>query len=634
MKRWSSVRAKIVVLPLVLVFLGIGLLAMVNLASVYDELMESKRLGGLAVTQQVKARVEANARSVARIEAMLRDTILHVADLVLAQEELSDVYLTEIANSLGIGALHWYNPQGVIIYSAFGDYVGWQAPADHPASLFQKSGQEYLVEEIRQDSESDLYYKYGYKKGPDGSMVQVGIEANDVQALTEDFSSETLVADLISGATLSYAAILDRHNELDAATGGLAKSTLFADQSKIEALEKRSNFYLLTTDPGTGETVYDILMPLYVDDEHYGAVNVGIALDIVAKIMAERMLFTGVLAISAFLVIALVLYYNASGIVKAVGQINQHITLIAARILHEPIPENLLQKKDELGVMAKGIGEMQASLRGVLQEVLDASSATATASHELSASTEQSSASVDEVVNTTNEFAATVQTMTYHVDDMVKVAQGIQTSATAGSTSVERAVTMTRDVKDSMATMAEVVRGLGQQSREIGQIVEVITGIADQTNLLALNAAIEAARAGEQGRGFAVVAEEVRQLAEQSAKATTEISDLVQSIQRETERTVRGIHQGATDATESALAVEEGGQLLHAIIREIEQITAAILEVSEGIQFIAGGSEQLAATTEEQSASLDSIAHAAQELSQMSERLRNVVHQFHLDQKD
>lgn len=633
-KRWRSVRAKIVVLPLSLIFLGIGLLAVASLTSAYQEMMESKRLAGLAVTQQVKARVEANALSVARINQMLDNTILQVADVVIGQDELSDEYLTELASSLGVGAIHWYNPQGMIEFSAFGAYVGWQAPSDHPASLFQRSGQDYLVEEIRKDSESDDYFKYGYKRAPGGYMVQVGIDANDVQALVESFGTKELVADLVSGATLSYAAIFDRNNELEAVTGDLTKETLLADRTKVEALENQKNFYLLSKYPGTDETLYDMLMPLYVDEEYYGAVNVGVALDIVATTMVERVRLTVILAGIAFLAISAVLYYNAAGIVKAVELINGHIGLITSRILYEPVPASLLKKRDELGVMAKGIGEMQASLRQVIQQVLDASSATALSSQELSASTEESSASIDEVAHTTNEFAATIQTMNGNVEDMVRAAQDIQSSATEGSTSVERAVNITNDVRDTMATMAKIVGDLGEQSREIGQIIEVITEIADQTNLLALNAAIEAARAGEQGRGFAVVAEEVRQLAEQSAQATTQISELVKNIQRETERTVLGISEGAQEATESAHAVEQSGKLLRGIIEEIDQMTSTMLEVSQGIQLIAGGSEHLAATTEEQSASIDSIALSAQELSQMSERLQVVVRQFQLERKE
>lgn len=634
MKRWNSVRTKLVIIPLLLVFFGIGALALISLRSSYQEIMESKRLAGLSITQHVKARMESNAQSIATINALLGEKILSIAELVIQLEEVDDGTLTEIAESLDVDAIHLYNPQGVIIASAFGEYLNWQAPADHPVRLFLASGQENLVEDIRKDSESDNYYKYGYSRAPGGYMVQVGIEANDVHALTEQFSPEQLVADITSGATLAYAAVLDAQEQVEASTGGLTKEQLFTAGSKRDALQQRSNFYLLTTYPGTDIKVYDMIMPLFVEEEYQGVVNLGFALDIVDKTISRRIFLTVLFGGIGFLTIGAVLWFIASRIVKSVEMTNDHVARIASKELYEPVPEKLLKKTDELGAMARRVGEMQESLSTVIKEVYEATNATSQSSQELSASAQQTSASIQEVASTANEFASTVQAMSDYVEGMVETTRGIQSSAQEGSEAVENAVTATTDLKNSMAAMAKVVQGLGEQSRKIGQIVEVITEIADQTNLLALNAAIEAARAGEHGRGFAVVAEEVRNLAEQSAQSTTQIIELVRNIQAETERTVVGISEGAVEAEVSAEAVEHSGRLLNSIISQVEKITAAIMEVSKGIELISSGSEELAATTEEQSASIDFVAVSAQELSQMSERLQDTVRQFKLERKE
>jgi methyl-accepting chemotaxis protein len=525
MKRRHSIRMRIVVVPLILVFAAVLLLSTASIYVAYTRTLEQKRLAGLAVAQQIKARVQSNALALSALE---------------------------------------------------------------------------------------------------------GVTDTDAEALQEELSTEKLVVDVVSGATLSYAHVFNAQNDLEVSSGGAQVQEILAEPGKREALQKRSNYVFLGRDPVTKEMVWDILLPYFVAEEYAGAVNVGINLEIVRQTLRSSLVLTVAIAGSTYVVLALVLTLVASRLVRSIDGITGHINLLERKVLHRPVPEALLQKKDEIGMIAKGIQSMQEALSSVLAGVFDASAATAKASQELSISTGETSASIEEVASTANHFASTVQSMGDNVARMVQSAQGIQSSASAGKDAVTQAVGLASDLKEDMAAMAEGVSRLGERSREIGQIVEVITAIADQTNLLALNAAIEAARAGEHGRGFAVVAEEVRQLAEQAAGSSNQITGLVRSIQTETEHAVQGIKQSAADAEESATAVERGGELLNSILEQIADITNTILEVSNGIEMINAGSEELAATTEEQSASMDTIAVAAQELSSMSQRLQQLVQEFEL----
>ncbi len=193
--------------------------------------------------------------------------------------------------------------------------------------------------------------------------------------------------------------------------------------------------------------------------------------------------------------------------------------------------------KDEIGQLADALINMQHSLRKLMKNVNESAEQLAASSEELTASADQSAQAANQVAGSitnvataaeqqlavTNDTFSVVQQMSAgtqqvaaNANEVAEQSAKAASSAIDGNKSVEKAVNQMAHIEQTVTASAQVVAKLGKRSKEIGQIIDTISGIAGQTNLLALNAAIEAARAGEQGRGFAVVAEEVRKLAEQS----------------------------------------------------------------------------------------------------------------------
>ena len=200
---------------------------------------------------------------------------------------------------------------------------------------------------------------------------------------------------------------------------------------------------------------------------------------------------------------------------------------------------------------------------------------------------------------------------------------------------------------------AAVINRLGERSDQIGEIVGVITGIADQTNLLALNAAIEAARAGEYGRGFAVVAEEVRKLAEGSAKAADEITHLIKEVQRESLQAVNDIKSVSSESIAVREIAQKTEENLLEVVKSVESVAAMIEQVSASSQEQASGARQVShsvadiaavaeetasateeasASAEEMTASMEEMAASAQELADMGIQLRDLVARFKISE--
>jgi len=205
------------------------------------------------------------------------------------------------------------------------------------------------------------------------------------------------------------------------------------------------------------------------------------------------------------------------------------------------------------------------------------------------------------------------------------------------------------NIQQSVNRIAKVLDKLGEHSEEIGKINEVIKGISEQTNLLALNAAIEAARAGEQGKGFAIVADEVRKLAEQSGDAAGQVSIIIDGIQKETKNVIHVMNNGINEVDNGSKVVNEANSYFELIFNSIQEISININEVSGSLENmnrtgkdvfvnindivefsekVAGKTQGISASTEEQVASIEEMTASAQSFGELAITLENLTNKF------
>lgn len=334
------------------------------------------------------------------------------------------------------------------------------------------------------------------------------------------------------------------------------------------------------------------------------------------------------------------------------------------------VSQESLEDKSGFGSVSRAVAIMNQNIKDLIRHLSNTSEQLAASSEELTASAEQSAQASNQVAGSVTEVAQGTDKQLQLTNSANKVVQQISTairqvasnteivSGSAGKTAVtanhgEEAIRQAVDqmsiIEQKTNDTVKVIGELETKSAQIGQIVEVISGIAGQTNLLALNAAIEAARAGEAGKGFAVVAEEVRKLAEQSQEAAKQITALILEVQNKTNNAVTFMGDSKKEVDTGAKVVSAAGQSFEEILTMVRDMSNQIHEISSAIQEIAVGtqnvveavqdidnesqrtSEQtqtISAATEEQSASVEEIASASQHLSKMAENLQQAIRKF------
>ncbi|MCU7842428.1 MAG: methyl-accepting chemotaxis protein [Candidatus Thiodiazotropha sp. (ex Monitilora ramsayi)] len=331
-----------------------------------------------------------------------------------------------------------------------------------------------------------------------------------------------------------------------------------------------------------------------------------------------QQIFTLVLAGGIVLLVWLGRLFGTAILMRNIEQLKSRLMAVAKGDFSHPL--EVEHADNEIGetftaynTMLDQVGEIVNSVEHTSHHVQTGTEKVAKTLQDTNEGVRLQHTELEQAATAMNQMASTVQEVAKNATHAAEAAQNADTQAGSGRSIVGETIASINDMARQLEETSNVMIKLEKDSHEVGQVLEVITGIAEQTNLLALNAAIEAARAGEQGRGFAVVADEVRTLAKRTQKSTEEIREIIDRLQGGTSEAAKAMTSSRDLAQNSVEQSSEADQALDKIVESVSSIHEMNVQIATAAQEQSSVAEEINRSISNIATVADTTTHAASE---------------------
>jgi methyl-accepting chemotaxis protein len=366
--------------------------------------------------------------------------------------------------------------------------------------------------------------------------------------------------------------------------------------------------------------------------------------DVIEEGASEQLMVSALLGLICLIAALAVLWVTLEKLVlKPVGGTPDEIAALMEEMAGGNFSRTLQQTGRETGIyrslikLARQLSELIKNSHGIAESVSSASSQLHVVMNSSKENAQDELSQVEQISTAISELSSTSMEVSKQAVIAEEQAKGAQENINNGKLTLEKNLELTGSIHSSVNESAGIVDDLRAYALEIGSVIEVINSVSEQTNLLALNAAIEAARAGEFGRGFAVVADEVRSLASKTQQSTVSIQEIIEKLQKQSER-------AQDNMAHNVELIEQSVELAENVKASFEDIAAAVTSISEVNTLVATASQEQFCVTEDISknttvafdlvrqnvAGVDQTLQASVELSQLADTQKSELSAFKL----
>lgn len=665
----KSIKIKFLI-PILLVILlataGMGIFAYTSQKQTLTSIMEQttalkvQDVQNLIIERQKNMEVlkQALNKYLIDIAKGVAESLKNVPDDQLSSEA------ARLAKSLGMDEIHIVDGNGILQWSNVPDLIGFDFNSSDQTKPFLKglNDPNYAFAQDAQPRGSDnvLFQYIAVARVGKPGLVQIGVTPEEMQTLMDKINIKQIAKETKVGKD-GYVFIMDIAGTIVSHPDDKMIGKTLADfdwGTKIEKAQKGSFTYAmdgvekLLTFQKTDQYIIAATVPT---SEYYG------------QLAASRWIILLAILITAVLASAFIYTVSNNIVIKRIKKVLHEMESIGAGNLKSTLKDNSM---DEIGQLASGLNSMVDNLNSIVVKINISSSFLDQTSNSLAKASEQTAAASQEIAQSVNqiaagtgdqavEVAASVEqmgTVTHDLENMIDntgiISEKVRVIEKQNMDSLDTVNALKEkfnENKQATDSVMNIISMLAEKSDKIGMISESLTAISGQTNLLALNASIEAARAGESGKGFAVVANEVKSLAEQSAKAALGIGSLISDIRNDIEEAVVSINTTKKTVTESderlnstvetfhslkesndILSVLSGkmNEICDSLNRNANKVVESLNNISAVSEETAATTEEISASTQEQAATFHEIKEGVNEVKELTKELDSMISHF------